>query len=176
MVFLICAQTKHALSACEVSDWLLNSNMGIKVTAVCLYNYMIEGAPGSEPIDGFWWVARVEQPPKFGLAKVRVYENNGSRYFTVKRLLTWPSLSKFILDTVNGGPLLYDGFNVDQIQCPFTYEDTYEEIRGKEVPRKANTLKDVQIPYSGDLEELDRLKATLEGALKTLDKLRAKMV
>ena len=173
MVFLICAQTTHLLSAREVSDWLINSDMGLKVTGVCIYNYMIETAPGSEPIDGFWWVASVEQQPKFGLATVRVYENNGSRYFTVKRLLTWPSLSKFILDTENGGPLLYDGFNVDQIQCPFTYADTYELIRGKEAPEKANVS---QIPYSCDLEELDRLKATLEGALETLAKLRAKMV
>ena len=176
MVFLICAQTKHVLSAHEVSDWLLNSNMRIAVTAVCVYNYMIESTPGSEPINGFWWVARLEHQPQFGLAKVRIYENTRKRHFTVKRLLTWPSLSKFTLDTENGGPLLYDGFKVDLIPCPFTYDDTYEEIRGKEVAKKITASKEEQLPYIDDLVELDHLKATLEGALETLAKLRAKIV
>ena len=210
MVYQICAQTQHQLTSGEVAKWLRHSDQKFKVKAVHVYHYMVAGKPGTDPIEGFWWVATIDEHEAFvERSSVRVYEkitgSSGytykSRFFTTKIMKSWPHLGNFVQDEEHGGPLLLDGFGRQKIECPYTWEDTYEEIRGKEIrekPRKHHHSKnhhsknhhskkhhiiesddesrDIQEPYTADLEQLDRLEEILIEALTTLKDVRARII
>ena len=66
---MICAQTRHNLSATDVVSWLENSQYMIHVVGLQVYGYWTEGKDG-EMFEGYWWVAEIKKNKKIGRAHV----------------------------------------------------------------------------------------------------------
>ena len=177
MLIQICAQTRHSLTAIQVANWLKCSKQKLNVKGLDIYNYLVQGKPGTEPTPGFWWVATIEnenlQVTDNGSLRVfgSTYSGTG-KFFTVKRLFPfeWPSPECFDFDAniedIKGLPLV-DRIGTQMCQPPYSYADIYEHIRQKKPSKKINT---------NDFELLDSLEEQLATIQITIKQLRASMI
>ena len=167
---MICAQTRHNLSANDVVSWLENSQYMIKVVGLQVYGYWAEGKDG-EMFEGYWWVAEIRRNKMVNTALnggsgFRVY--NGRKYFTVKNMVKWPKVDRFRV-AMDGDdtdvPMLSSSYGFE-IDFPYTYRDMYVTVRGKDPSKRRNKKGSVEEPIDRKkglvLEILSKMKELKE--------------
>ena len=158
---MICAQTRHNLSANDVVSWLENSQYMIKVVGLQVYGYWAEGKDG-EMFEGYWWGAEIKKNRMVdsalkGGSGFRIY--NGRKYFTVKNMVKWPNVERFRV-TMDGNdsdvPMLSSSYGM-RFMFPYSYRDMYVGVRGKDPINREEKKKSLVLEILSKLKELKEL-------------------